>query len=129
MKLFTKKIAVKRDEMRPMRGCELYRWWCLLICSIFISVVPAQAQDTVLSEKHPIQTHLEKQKISTIQIPDASQMHEFYQSKAYNAIWLKGKRYNQKAKKVISVLAQAWTHGMNPEHYAVEELSQFQNLK
>lgn len=54
---------------------------------------------------------------------DAEALQLFYAARDYAPAWVRGHgRYQRRAERVLAVLEESWTHGLNPEKYRVAEL-------
>lgn len=61
--------------------------------------------------------------VNSISFYDTQAMKEFYKSLDHQTYWMQGDDVISDADQVFDILQTSWTHGLNPDHYHVKELS------
>lgn len=61
-------------------------------------------------------------------IPNHSVL-EAYENRGYEPIWIENKTINMSIYKLVDILEQSYTHGLNPVHYHAEIIKEYLELK
>lgn len=61
-------------------------------------------------------------------IPNHSVL-EAYENRGYEPIWIENKTINMSIYKLVDILEQSYTHGLNPVHYHTEIIKEYLELK
>lgn len=63
------------------------------------------------------------QKPQTDKYLDAKSIRAFYEGRDHKPVWTGSRAARNRAKDVLAVLKDSWTHGLNPETYHVEDIN------
>lgn len=69
-----------------------------------------------LSAKAPVE-------MPDIRYFDKTAIQEFYAARGSDAYWTKGMGEPKKAKELVALIEESWTHGLNPEKYHLKEIT------
>lgn len=81
---------------------------------------PVSAQDH--SNSH-MQRSMHNESFSNDVFTDPEALQSYYMDRNYAPVWIGGEGQLDRARSVWNILAESWTHGLNPAHYHVNELA------
>ena len=62
--------------------------------------------------------------VGTQKLSDSEAINAFYESRDHKPFWTNSRANLDKARRVAALLADSWTHGLNPEEYHAHEISE-----
>ncbi len=92
------------------------------ILSVFFCVLTCSSLS--FGSESTISSYLNKSGIGQIKFYDRSGLQKFYAERDNEPVWLKGNHFSKKSEQILSVFENSWTHGLNPESYAVKALQE-----
>ncbi|MCB9978870.1 MAG: L,D-transpeptidase family protein [Rhodospirillales bacterium] len=75
-------------------------------------------------EAPDLRTYIAAGKIDGRKLSDAQAIRAFYAARSNAPLWIGGNGPNRAAHDLVSVLDQAWTHGLNPAKYDLQAIDQ-----
>ncbi len=105
--------------------------------SIFLSACSSNSTNTQFIIEPPSESQIENSVKAQVSLalnaftPVAGQalpnnsVLEAYESRGYEPIWIKDKAINPSIYKLIDILEESYTHGLNPVHYHTETIKEY----
>lgn len=85
----------------------------------------SMALESPLLVRAGITSALEMGYLGKLKFFDTPGMKAFYEARGFEPVWIQNSIFSQqKAQKILSVLENSWTHGLNPNQYHVNEIRQ-----
>lgn len=90
---------------------------------------PVKTMRVLVSQESDIEQSITAKSIEGVKFRDADGMKQFYESRAFEPVWVTDDKVASRSKQIFPVLEESWTHGLNPESYHLTELKKLADTK